>query len=43
MYMTRNEFRLMFDHKLYDKLRKQYECELAFPELYDKVCKSARI
>ncbi|XP_045473479.1 delta(24)-sterol reductase-like [Harmonia axyridis] len=41
-YMTREEFRQMFDHNLYDKLRKLYKCEEAFPEVYDKVCKEAR-
>ncbi|XP_044761273.1 delta(24)-sterol reductase-like [Coccinella septempunctata] len=41
-YMTREEFRLMFDHSLYDKLRKTYGCEEAFPEVYQKVCKEAR-
>nr|XP_022915592.1 delta(24)-sterol reductase-like [Onthophagus taurus] len=41
-YTTREEFRAMFDHELYDKLRKKYDCERAFPEAYDKVKKSAR-
>eukprot|EP01027_Heterolobosea_sp_BB2_P023778 GEZU01035778.1.p1 GENE.GEZU01035778.1~~GEZU01035778.1.p1 ORF type:complete len:544 (+),score=207.34 GEZU01035778.1:103-1632(+) len=42
-YMTREEFRQMFDHTLYDKLRKQIpNCEKAFPEVYDKVSKAAR-
>lgn len=42
MYMTREEFRQMFDHKLYDQTRKKYNCEDAFPEVYDKVSKAAR-
>lgn len=42
IYMTREEFRQMFDHHLYDQLRKKYDCEDAFPELYDKVCRAAR-
>jgi delta24-sterol reductase len=41
-YMTREEFRQMFDHKLYDKLRKKYDCEAAFPEVYDKISRHAR-
>ncbi|XP_792094.3 delta(24)-sterol reductase [Strongylocentrotus purpuratus] len=41
-YMTREEFREMFDHSLYDKLRKNLKCEGAFPEVYDKINKSAR-
>lgn len=42
-YMTRDEFRDMFDHELYDRLRKRVNCESAFPEIYDKVCRAARI
>lgn len=38
-YMTREEFHEMFDHTLYDKLRKKLNCKKAFPEIYDKVCK----
>ncbi|XP_028128869.1 delta(24)-sterol reductase-like [Diabrotica virgifera virgifera] len=41
-YMTKEEFRKMFDHTLYDKLREQLKCEDAFPEIYDKVSKQAR-
>ncbi|XP_072173012.1 delta(24)-sterol reductase-like [Diadema setosum] len=41
-YMTREEFREMFDHSLYDKLRKELDCKRAFPEVYDKINKSAR-
>lgn len=34
----------MFDHSLYDKLRDSIpNCKAAFPEVYDKVSKSARI
>ncbi|XP_066158686.1 delta(24)-sterol reductase-like [Euwallacea fornicatus] len=39
-YMTKEEFRRMFDHDLYDKLRKN--CVHAFPDIYDKVSRSAR-
>jgi delta24-sterol reductase len=42
-YMTRDEFRSMFDHSLYDQMRVKYQCHEAFPEAYDKVSKSARI
>ncbi|XP_077290094.1 delta(24)-sterol reductase-like isoform X2 [Arctopsyche grandis] len=42
-YTTREEFRKMFDHKLYDSMRIKLQCENAFPELYDKVNKNARI
>lgn len=39
-YLTREEFREMFDHSLYDKLR--VGSTDAFPEVYDKVCRAAR-
>merc|ERR1712086_1210484 len=43
MYQTREEFREMFDHTLLDKMRAQSAMtRKAFPEVYDKVCKSAR-
>lgn len=43
-YMTREEFRQMFAHGVYDKLRaKMPLCLKAFPEVYDKVSKQARI
>lgn len=42
-YMTREEYREMFDHTLYDKMRKELGCEKAFPEVYDKVNRKARI
>ena len=43
-YMTRDEFREMFDHTMYDQLRKQLPLtEQGFPEIYDKVCKKNRI
>lgn len=41
-YMSREEFWNMFDPTLYQKMRKQYGCEGAFPEVYDKICKAAR-
>ena len=42
IYMDRDEFHAMFDHTKYEKVRKKYQCELAFPEVYDKVSKAAR-
>jgi hypothetical protein len=41
-YMSRAEFRRMFDHTLYDKLRASLGCKSAFAEVYDKVNRSAR-
>ena len=41
-YMTRQEFRDMFDHSLYDQMREKLRCEGRFPEVYDKVNKAAR-
>ena len=41
-YTTREEFRNMFDHTLYDKMRKSLNAEKAFPEVYDKVNKTVR-
>ncbi|CAM9704093.1 unnamed protein product [Chrysoparadoxa australica] len=43
-YLTRAEFRKMFDHKTYDKLRKTLPLtSLGLPEIYDKVCKNNRV
>lgn len=41
-YMTEQEFREMFDHNLYDRMRKKHDCEKAFPTVYGKVNKSVR-
>lgn len=41
-YMTREEFRRMFNHTLYDRMRSELKCEEAFPEVYDKVNKNVR-
>jgi delta24-sterol reductase len=41
-YRTKEEFRQMFDHKLYDTMREQLGCKKAFPDVYDKVNKQAR-
>ncbi|KAG7316673.1 hypothetical protein KOW79_020214 [Hemibagrus wyckioides] len=42
VYMEREEFWEMFDGSLYHKLRKELDCEKAFPEVYNKICKAAR-
>lgn len=41
-YMTRQEFRQMFDHSLYDRMRDKLDCKQAFPDVYDKVSRKAR-
>ncbi|XP_068624749.1 delta(24)-sterol reductase-like [Battus philenor] len=42
-YTTSQEFRQMFDHTLYDKLRNSLShCKEAFPEIYEKVNRSVR-
>lgn len=42
VYMDREEFWEMFDGQLYHRLREELGCKDAFPEVYDKICKSAR-
>jgi delta24-sterol reductase len=43
-YMTKEEFKEMFDHETYNKLRaKLPHCTTAFPEVYDKICRAARL
>ncbi|XP_022911645.2 delta(24)-sterol reductase-like [Onthophagus taurus] len=37
IFMTREEFGTMFDLELYEKVRKRYFAEGAFPHLYEKV------
>ena len=41
-YLSREDFRKMFDHSLYDRLRKSLDCEKAFPEVYGKVNRKVR-
>lgn len=41
-YLTEGDFRDMFDHTLYDRVRRRYGCEDAFPTTYFKVCKTNR-
>lgn len=43
LFATRKEFRMMFDHALYDAQRKRLGCEDAFPEVYDKIKPEAGI
>lgn len=42
VYMDRQEFWDMFDGQLYHRLREELGCKDAFPEVYDKICKTAR-
>ncbi|KAK7889562.1 hypothetical protein WMY93_025122 [Mugilogobius chulae] len=42
VYMDREEFWQMFDGQLYHRLREELGCKDAFPEVYDKICKTAR-
>lgn len=35
-FMTEDEFREMFDHTLYERVRREYGAEGAFPTLYEK-------
>jgi delta24-sterol reductase len=41
-YMTKDEFRSMFDHVHYDKMKSKYDARGAFPEVYAKVCKKGQ-
>ncbi|RUS84226.1 hypothetical protein EGW08_007978, partial [Elysia chlorotica] len=41
-YLSQDQFRKMFDHSLHDKMRRELDCEKAFPEIYDKVNRKAR-
>lgn len=42
-YLDLNEFKTMFDHHLYERIRRHLNCESNLPEVYDKVNKRARI
>jgi len=37
IFCTRSEFREMFNHTLYDRVRQKYKAVDAFPEIYEKV------
>lgn len=41
-FRTHNEFRLMFDHRLYDRVRNELKCKDAFCEVYGKINKKVR-
>jgi len=41
-FLSREEFRNMFDHELYDRMRIKFDCNKAFPEVYDKVNRMVR-
>ena len=41
-YLSETDFRRMFDHSLYDKMRRRLQCENAFPEIYGKVNRRVR-
>ncbi|KAL5021082.1 hypothetical protein ScPMuIL_000237 [Solemya velum] len=41
-FLTYDEFHEMFDHTLYDKMRKKLNCSKAFPEVYGKVNRKVR-
>ena len=42
-YLTEDEFEAMFDHTLYNEMREKYDCKKAFPRVYDKVNRKARM
>jgi len=41
-YQTRENFEIMFDHELYNEVRRKYQCQDVFPVLYDKISRDAR-
>ena len=42
-YLSRTDFRKMFDHSHYDQVKRRYDPENAFPQIYEKVCKNAKV
>jgi hypothetical protein len=42
-FLSRTEFEKMFDLKLYEEVREKYSCKDAFPHVYDKVSRVARV
>ena len=42
-YLSEDEFEAMFDHTLYNEMREKYDCKKAFPRVYDKVNRKARM
>jgi Delta24-sterol reductase len=43
LFCTPKEFKQMFNHTLWEKMRKRLDCDDAFPEVYDKVKPEAGI
>lgn len=43
LFCTRDEYREMFDHSLYDKVREKYGATKAFPEVYTKIVPEVKI
>ena len=42
-YLSRTDFRKMFDHSHYDQVKRRDDPENAFPQIYEKVCKNAKV
>lgn len=42
-HLNINEFKTMFDHRLYDEMRELLKCKSKLPEVYDKLNKRARV
>jgi delta24-sterol reductase len=42
-YQTEEEFRKMFDHTLYDKVRQEFGCGQFLPSVFEKVCRKNRM
>mmetsp|Transcript_941 Transcript_941/g.2208 ORF Transcript_941/g.2208 Transcript_941/m.2208 type:complete len:535 (-) Transcript_941:457-2061(-) len=40
-YLSRDEFRTMFNHKHYDEMKRKVDPNDVFPQVYEKVCKGA--
>jgi len=41
-HQSKKEFEEMFDHTLYEEVRKKYNCDSIFPQLYQKVSREGR-
>jgi len=42
-HLNTPEFKTMFDHRLYERTRRDLKCQSNFPEFYDKVNKKVRV
>jgi delta24-sterol reductase len=40
-YLTKKDFYAMFDHSHYGEMKRKFDPDNAFPEVFDKVCKKA--